>query len=408
MEHFEVFVDRSGHLVLNRYDTRNPSRIENIARKADVYYPLKELSKYPIRHVDIYEQRDLSVTFDGFVVDFINCDRLDRYEMVMAPMIKKVDKAMQQDRIREIKKSREQKGLNTAPKVKRTNKHSGLQLVAGAVVLATLATTAHFMLGAKAEESVKDNPPTNIEIVEVGNKDDEFSIDNLVFVDNKVANNTSNSNTISINYEDRSNTEKARKTKALYGDIIEKYAEDYGLDPILVTAIATQERGVHSSIMDKGGATGLMQIQNSVWVGHEVSAYNFDTGKKERFEVTNEMLGNVETNIKIGCMILQNAMEYMNYNVLAGIQCYNMGYGNMNKILTECAMKNGTTKQAILNDPNNISWMDYRDIISVGDQKYAEHVLSWIGPNVNIKVSTNNKDTSVLCCNNTISDTKVY
>ena len=176
----------------------------------------------------------------------------------------------------------------------------------------------------------------------------------------------------------------------------------------MVTAVATQERGVHSSVMDKGGATGLMQIQNSVWVGHEVSAYNFDTGKKERFEVTNEMLGNVETNIKIGCMILQNAMEYMNYNVLAGIQCYNMGYGNMNKILTECAMKNGTTKQAILNDPNNISWMDYRDIISVGDQKYAEHVLSWIGPNVNIKVSTNNKDTSVLCCNNTISDTKVY
>lgn len=34
----------------------------------------------------------------------------------------------------------------------------------------------------------------------------------------------------------------------------------YGVDPALVLAVATQERGIHSSVTDTGGATGLMQI----------------------------------------------------------------------------------------------------------------------------------------------------
>ena len=86
---------------------------------------------------------------------------------------------------------------------------------------------------------------------------------------------------IFIDYYDRSVNDKAQKTRELYGNIIEKYANMYGLDPSLVLALATQERGVHSSVMDRGGATGLMQIQNSIWVGKSVTAYNFEKGCKE-------------------------------------------------------------------------------------------------------------------------------
>lgn len=414
MKHYEIFLDRNRQLVLNSYDDKNPSRVDKVAQKTDVYYYLMKMAEYPVKSVDIYgkgdEPKDLTINFDNFKVDLFDCDKLDSYKTILSPIVNKASKKISEDRIKKIKTARQQKNLNATPKVKRTNKHSGSEIMAGTIAIMMIATSAYFVLNSKADETNIDIPSSNVEVIEITDEDktSQYSGDDIVFVDVKTDNKLSNVNTININYEDRSNTEKAKKTKKLYGAIIEQYASDYGLDPALVTAIATQERGVHSNVMDKGGATGLMQIQNSVWVGHEVSAYNFNEEKKETLSITTDMLGDVNTNIKIGCMILQNAMEYMDYNVLAGIQCYNMGYGNMNKVLTECASKTGATKQEILKDPNNTSWMEYRDIIPVGDQNYVEHVLSWIGPNVNVKVNANDEKISVLSCNNITNDVKVY
>ena len=82
-------------------------------------------------------------------------------------------------------------------------------------------------------------------------------------------------------YEDRSNSVDLYRTKELYGDIIEKTANTYGLDPNLVLAIATQERGIHSSQKDPGGATGLMQIQGGAWIGEKLTVHNFISGQDE-------------------------------------------------------------------------------------------------------------------------------
>lgn len=67
-------------------------------------------------------------------------------------------------------------------------------------------------------------------------------------------------------------------------------------------AIATQEKGIHSTEIDPGGGVGLMQMQYAVWVNQDVKAYNFDTSSWETFHVTDSNIRELDTNIKIACM----------------------------------------------------------------------------------------------------------
>jgi serine/threonine protein kinase len=70
----------------------------------------------------------------------------------------------------------------------------------------------------------------------------------------------------------------------------------------------------------------------------------------------------------LGCMIFQNCMGYMKYNTIAAIQCYNMGYGNMMKILSAYATDNNKTIDEVLLDTTDLGWLQYRHLIKQGDQ----------------------------------------
>ncbi len=202
--------------------------------------------------------------------------------------------------------------------------------------------------------------------------------------------------TINLFYEDLSETEKAINTKENYGDIIAEYANMYGIDPNLMIALATQERGTHSSVMDSGGATGIMQIQNSVFVGHTIEAFNYKTNSYDKLSITNENIGDLETNIQAGCMIFQKNLNYMDNNLLATLQCYNMGYGNMDSILSSYQAETGLSKKEILNNPEDLGWLDCRKQIFVGDQNYVEHVLSWLGTDKYLTMKTEDGSSVIL------------
>lgn len=315
-----------------------------------------------------------------------------------------------------IKKLEEKENLKKNPnkRVTRKNKHTNKKIIATGLALLVIASS--FSVASLTKDENKDvtssyeivfnenDAPntTTIKIVDEDNESDNEATKEDNTQDNQEENDEKYSSIVSIDYNDRSNTDKANYTRTNYDELINKYSKMYGLDPKLITAIATQERGVHSSTMDKGGATGLMQIQNSVWIGHKITAYNFDMKKNETIVVDEENISNVSTNIKIGCMIFQNTLKSMRYNILAGIQCYNMGYGNMKKILLEYSSETGKGVNEILDDELDSGWLNNRDLIRVGDQKYIEHVLSWIGEDVNINIqksdgslvslSVNNKD----------------
>ena len=199
-------------------------------------------------------------------------------------------------------------------------------------------------------------------------------------------------------YEDRSASTNVKQAKR-YEDIFEKYANRYGVDKNLLIAMAAQESsGEHyNNLRDTKPAAGIMQIEKAVHIGHSVSAYNFETGKVETVQVTQDKLNDVDTNIKIGTMILRGYIENANYNIPLAIQTYNMGPGNMSKVLNSCSSLENIQVSTMKNNPTNNKWLKYRSHINAGDSKYVEHVFSYLGDKQELSVKK--RDSSKISVN---------
>ena len=192
---------------------------------------------------------------------------------------------------------------------------------------------------------------------------------------------------IDIEYKSRVLEDSKNKTKQYYGDIIEKYSKMYGIDSKIVLGIAMQESGIHSPIMDECGTIGLMKMQSKYLIGYKITAYNFETNSYETITADLNDLQNVETNIKIACMILQNKFKLYDYNILLAIQGYNMGQGNIRKVLNLYMTESNKELQEVINEKTNIEWINYREKIKAGDSHYLEHVFSWIGDSFQIELT---------------------
>lgn len=290
--------------------------------------------------------------------------------------------------------------LQTAKKIKklkvqRRNKRIKVRATAAGIALILISGVAAGIVGNKKSNSNPFTITSEREIDDFLEEDIIKEEEKEVTVDIKAEKNVVDTEekeqkeVIELNYEDNSDERKAFVAKSYYGEAITKYANRYGVDPLIMMGIATQERGIHSEEKDKGGATGLMQIQNNVWKGKELTAFNYETNKYETMIVDESKLSDVFYNIEVGCKIFQNNLKEMKGNRLAAIQCYNMGADNMYKILKEYSRLTGKTIKQILADQTDCGWLDYRDIIKVdgkqiGDKEYVEHVLSWIGSEVNL------------------------
>ena len=183
-----------------------------------------------------------------------------------------------------------------------------------------------------------------------------------------------------IDYDDRSDSDKAVHAQK-YEDVIKKYSDMYGLDAKLMLAIATQERGEHSSEMDSGGATGLMQIQNSVWLGESIKAYNFETGDWETVVIDQDMISSLEGNVKAAAMIMQSYLKHTNYNICQSVQSYNMGPYAVDNMVRQYCSSEGKNMDDVRANQGDFGWLVFRDNSSFGDPRYLEHVLSYCGDN---------------------------
>ena len=185
---------------------------------------------------------------------------------------------------------------------------------------------------------------------------------------------------LAISAEDWVDTDKYFVAKAYYMDTLTEYCNTYGLDPMLVMAIGTHERGVHSDTIDAGGGLGLFQIQVKGgwnWLGRSITAYNFDTEEYETEMITLEKAQDVYTNMKLACMMLQDLLRTYNYNVAESVMAYNYGTTNVDKVLNYCSNDTGFTRGE-LNQMDNLEWLKYRDIIGGGDPNYLENVFKYI------------------------------
>ena len=342
---------------------------KNVIRKMkgkEVYDFLNYNTRYPIKN--IYENGNgIQIEYENFIV---SCDKSVLSGFYISPLIEQINRYSNRKNAKE----------NRGKRVSRQNKHIGKKVVAVGVMITIICGVA--ALSKKKKNRNTDQITTTLLTQEY---DENSTSVNTKKAAEDFSDEKEEKYELRINYSDfQPDYDKLDFVRKNYGKLIEKYSKMYGIDPNIMIAIATQERGVHSSTMDSGGATGLMQIQNVVWVGENLKAFNYEKDDIENVLVTNDMLSDLENNIKIGCMVFANTLSQMNNNVLATIQCYNMGYGNMMKIFDRYSMATGKNISDILDDPSDIGWLDYRDIIEVGDSHYLDRILAYIGDKVKI------------------------
>lgn len=284
---------------------------------------------------------------------------------------------------------------------KRVKKKKLKQLGAIATTVALSATVAAIIGGTIYSHVIKDNNtpmrPTTIQVEEIPVNDvvsingiqEEFP--ELELTDDEIATMledsiTRNENITYLDYENIRDTEKGDHAHDEFFDIVEEYSTKWGISPNLVMCMLTQESG--------GYETNLMQIQFSSWEDQVIVAHNFNTGEnqllvltrnQDRFKreygdiicVSPEELKNPITNISVGCVILRESIRAMGGHICAGIQCYNLGTGNMNQVLSATANANNTTVDQLLSDQNNIEFSEFTNIIDAGDSEYLAHVIRY-------------------------------
>lgn len=368
MRRYEIYINEKGKLTLTVFKNANDLYESKILYGVETYDYLKMLASLKFKNIDFKnKEKEIFIECDGCTININDSDETP-FRRGMAPLLKQIKQFEEKQKLNKIKNK----------KVVRTNKHVGRKIIAIGAILGIL-----FMYSVEGKLPIIEDTRT------YGSFSQEQTITTQDYTIAEV----------NVDYNDRSSTEKAYITQAYYGDLIKNTAKTYGLDPDLIIAIATQERGIHSDKKDTGGATGLMQIQNGVWENQSITAYNFETNQKETKLIKKENLSDIYENVKLGCMIFQNCMGYMKYNTIAAIQCYNMGYGNMMKILSAYATENNKTIEEVLLDVTDLGWLQYRRLINQGDQNYVENVLSWMGENVILENKIDEQETSSIRIN---------
>lgn len=281
--------------------------------------------------------------------------------------------------------------------LQRKSKATGLRILAGALALFTIGTISR-ITGMKYENTNQEKDNTSIivpvdddDIVKVTKYETDYEPDKFIIEDDsKEINNMFSEEEFKYNYEDRSESINMQNANQ-YEEIFQKYAQMYGVDAELLKAMACQESGGnHYDYLDGGTATGIMQIENDCHIGYTTYAYNVETKEFDEIFVTNENIKDIDTNIRLGAMILRNCLEYYDYNIPLAIQAYNFGIGNVDEVIAYCSTSNNQSSDEIINDSTNNKWLEYRNNISVGDPKYIEHVFSYLGDNKTITIQDRN------------------
>ena len=169
-----------------------------------------------------------------------------------------------------------------------------------------------------------------------------------------------------------------------YYDIIKEEAERYGVDPHLIMAMLIQE--------SHGKGNNIMQISYSSWNGGRIKLYDFIDNRYVNILFTNnkslenenticisaEDFREPEMNVKMACAIYRHSTDRMNDHILAGLQNYNFGDGNMDNVINHATSDLDMTKEELLADQDVLDFKNYVNFAAGGDKHYINNVLRYI------------------------------
>lgn len=198
-------------------------------------------------------------------------------------------------------------------------------------------------------------------------------------------------NEYTLDFKDRTDLEKGNHAELYYYNTINKYAKMYGVSSQLMLGIAIQNSSPGTNLANNRGGEGLMQIHYDDLKNTYVYAYNYQLGTRDKLLVDDDKAKEYENNVKIGCMLFQNCLEYMNYNVIAALCAYNWGYADTDKVLNEYAASVGLTREKVL-DGTSTKWVDLYEGNRGNDMAFPRMVLSYLDlskPFNNVRLAQN-------------------
>ena len=128
-----------------------------------------------------------------------------------------------------------------------------------------------------------------------------------------------------------------------YMNYVEKYSEEYKLDPYFVLSVIKAESDFEEDAKSNKDARGLMQITSSTgkWIAKKQGIVDFDPN----------LLNEPEVNIKFGCWYLNNLYsEFHDWDLV--IAAYNAGRGRVNEWLK-------STKHS--DDGKNLKYIPFKE-----------------------------------------------
>lgn len=112
-----------------------------------------------------------------------------------------------------------------------------------------------------------------------------------------------------------------------YQPLLERYGNEYQVDPLLLAAVIRAESKYHAQARSEAGALGLMQIlpETGAWAAKKIGIKEFQAS----------MLLEPETNIRIGAWYLHHLLEEFQGDIVLALAAYNSGRGNVEDWLAQ-------------------------------------------------------------------------
>lgn len=146
-----------------------------------------------------------------------------------------------------------------------------------------------------------------------------------------------------------------------YQEQIHQVAEEYSIDPVLLTSLVFCESSFRAETVNSIGATGLMQIMpdTGVWLAGKLGITDYDP----------EMLKDPVTNLRMGCWYLRFLLDRYDQQTREALTAFYAGQGSVDQWLADPAYSSdGKTLSTIPGEATSA----YADKIMRLYEKYQE------------------------------------
>ncbi|MDO4595138.1 MAG: lytic transglycosylase domain-containing protein [Tissierellia bacterium] len=140
-----------------------------------------------------------------------------------------------------------------------------------------------------------------------------------------------------------------------YQDKIQKYSEEYNMDPLFIASIIKVESGFHNSATSSKSAKGLMQIMDDT-ASH--------IAEIEGIDYLPDKLDDVDYNLNLGTSYIRYLYDYYgNYDL--ALAAYNGGIGNVDSWLNDGILERNNP------DTDNIPIKETREYVRKVNSNYS-------------------------------------